>query len=111
MTTLTLNDQTDPHAATPAEQQSILQVTESYHCPRCEGAIDNKCIERAGDHRDLLRLNIRIYCEHCDAAWGQTFAMCGGMLRAITGVAEITGAAISRFKRRIDHLRGDRQID
>ena len=87
----------------------LVTYPETYHCPRCEGAIARECVARnvTGSYHGQRTQSLRLYCAHCDAAFEATFTIDEGRLIQVTQPTVLSGARLESFKNRIAQIRGD----
>jgi hypothetical protein len=93
--------------------ERMVQFMAQYHCPRCDGAIAQECVESApakdAPQWQLPRRIIRVACEHCHEVFEARFVLAGGYYVIDTAPEVVTDArARERMFKRIDRIRGER---
>jgi hypothetical protein len=105
---------TAPSEPAPARTPSLMiEYVEQCRCGQCDAAIPQQSIQanllpqRLGQG---VRRRIRAFCEHCNIAYGATRELRGGTWQMVGSVEILAGKEFDSFKRRLDFLRGNRQV-
>jgi hypothetical protein len=86
----------------PPNPETFIQYQPHYHCPQCDGAIDQRCVTVSALPIDYANLRPRrlvdAWCDFCSIAWRATTELDGQGYRCVSA-ERLHGDAAQRIRR------------